>query len=80
MLLKSKHALIVSSIFFYFEYIWYNNVPHPELVKYKKDQNWVVNSGDYLVFPGAETQLKDGATNYIESIQRLFQKLNGERI
>ncbi|KAM3344900.1 putative methyltransferase PMT23 [Capsicum galapagoense] len=55
--------------------IWYNNVPHPKLVEYKKDQNWVVKSGDYLVFPGGGTQFKDGVTNYIESIQKTFPEI-----
>ncbi|WMV31233.1 hypothetical protein MTR67_024618 [Solanum verrucosum] len=56
--------------------IWYNNVPHPKLVEYKKDQNWVVKSGDYLVFPGGGTQFKDGVTNYIESIQKTFPEID----
>ncbi|KAE8661678.1 putative methyltransferase PMT23 [Hibiscus syriacus] len=34
--------------------IWYSNVPHPKLVEYKKDQNWVHKSGDYFVFPGGD--------------------------
>ncbi|KAL6126786.1 hypothetical protein ACLB2K_074831 [Fragaria x ananassa] len=50
--------------------IWYDNVPHPKLVEYKKDQNWVRKSGDYLVFPGGGTQFKDGVTHYIEYIQK----------
>ncbi|KAF5453703.1 hypothetical protein F2P56_028589 [Juglans regia] len=50
--------------------IWYDNVPHPKLVEYKKDQNWVRKSGDYLVFPGGGTQFKEGVTNYIEFIEK----------
>lgn len=50
--------------------IWYNNVPHPKLVEYKKDQNWVTKSGDYLVFPGGGTQFKDGVTRYIQFIEQ----------
>lgn len=38
---------------------------------YKKDQHWVVKSGDYFVFPGGGTQFKDGVNNYIESIQKV---------
>ncbi|XP_050385544.1 probable methyltransferase PMT23 [Argentina anserina] len=52
--------------------IWYDNVPHPKLVEYKKDQNWVRKSGDYLVFPGGGTQFKDGVTHYIEYIQKTW--------
>ncbi|XP_042388534.1 uncharacterized protein LOC121980527 isoform X2 [Zingiber officinale] len=50
-------------------WIWYDNIPHTKLVEYKKDQNWVQSSGDYLVFPGGETQLKDGVSKYIEFIE-----------
>uniref|UniRef100_J3M822 Methyltransferase n=1 Tax=Oryza brachyantha TaxID=4533 RepID=J3M822_ORYBR len=52
--------------------IWYNNVPHPKLVEYKKDQNWVTNSGDYLVFPGGGTQFKAGVTRYIQFIEQIM--------
>lgn len=50
--------------------IWFDNVPHPMLVEYKKDQNWVRKSGDYLVFPGGGTQFKEGVTNYIDFIEK----------
>ncbi|CAN6359760.1 unnamed protein product, partial [Urochloa humidicola] len=50
--------------------IWYNNVPHPKLVEYKKDQNWVTRSGEYLVFPGGGTQFKDGVGRYIQFIEQ----------
>ncbi|KAL6841281.1 hypothetical protein ACP4OV_028799 [Aristida adscensionis] len=52
--------------------IWYNNVPHPKLVEYKKDQNWVKRSGDYLVFPGGGTQFKDGVARYIQFIEQIM--------
>nr|CAB3478730.1 unnamed protein product [Digitaria exilis] len=32
--------------------IWYNNVPHPKLVQYKKDQNWVRKSGSLYLSNG----------------------------
>lgn len=50
--------------------IWFNNVPHPKLVSYKKDQNWVRMKGDKLIFPGGGTQFKRGALDYIESIEK----------
>ncbi|KAK2982490.1 hypothetical protein RJ640_026333 [Escallonia rubra] len=50
--------------------IWFNNVPHPKLVEYKKDQNWVRKDGDYLVFPGGGTQFKDGVNHYIDYIEK----------
>ncbi|XP_057441765.1 probable methyltransferase PMT23 [Lotus japonicus] len=52
--------------------IWYDNVPYPKLVEYKKDQHWVVKSGEYLVFPGGGTQFKDGVDQYIKFIQKTF--------
>ncbi|GMH19165.1 hypothetical protein Nepgr_021006 [Nepenthes gracilis] len=50
--------------------IWFDNVPHPKLVEYKKDQNWVRKSGNYLVFPGGGTQFKEGVTKYITFIEK----------
>lgn len=52
--------------------IWYDNVPHPKLVEYKKEQNWVVKSGDYLVFPGGGTQFKEGVNHYTEYIEKVY--------
>ncbi|CAA0821920.1 Probable methyltransferase PMT22 [Striga hermonthica] len=52
--------------------IWYDNVPHPKLVEYKKDQRWVVKSDDYFVFPGGGTQFKNGVNYYIESIGKML--------
>ncbi|KAM7270436.1 hypothetical protein ACFE04_029650 [Oxalis oulophora] len=50
--------------------IWYDNVPHPKLVQYKKEQNWVRRSDDYFIFPGGGTQFKEGVTHYIEFIEK----------
>ncbi|CAN8287108.1 unnamed protein product [Cochlearia groenlandica] len=50
--------------------IWYDNVPHPKLVEYKKEQNWVKKAGEYLVFPGGGTQFKFGVTHYVEFIEK----------
>jgi len=47
-------------------------VPHPKLVEYKKEQNWVVKSGDYLVFPGGGTQFKEGVNHYAEFIEKVY--------
>ncbi|CAI9091765.1 OLC1v1026875C1 [Oldenlandia corymbosa var. corymbosa] len=52
--------------------IWYDNVPHPKLVEYKKDQHWVVKSGEYLIFPGGGTQFKEGVGHYIEAIEKIL--------
>ncbi|KAI5069484.1 hypothetical protein GOP47_0016133 [Adiantum capillus-veneris] len=50
--------------------VWFSNVPHPGLVSYKKDQNWVKKAGDKLMFPGGGTQFKHGAVHYIEFIEQ----------
>ncbi|KAF3976796.1 hypothetical protein CMV_000051 [Castanea mollissima] len=59
--------------------VWYNNVPHPKLIEYKKDQNWVRKSGDYLVFPGGGTQFKDGVISYVEFIERTLPTIEWGR-
>lgn len=51
--------------------VWFDNVPHSKLVEYKKDQNWVKKSGDYLVFPGGGTQFKDGVMHYVDFIEKV---------
>lgn len=51
--------------------IWYDNVPHSKLIEYKKDQNWVRRSDDYLVFPGGGTQFKEGVNKYIQFIEEV---------
>jgi hypothetical protein len=51
--------------------IWYDNVPHPKLVEYKKEQNWVKKEGEFLVFPGGGTQFKFGVTHYVEFIEKV---------
>ncbi|KAL2936541.1 putative methyltransferase PMT23 [Bienertia sinuspersici] len=55
--------------------IWYDNVPHPKLVDYKKDQHWVVKSGNHFVFPGGGTQFKEGVTNYIQFIEKALPSI-----
>eukprot|EP00249_Psilotum_nudum_P019463 c27264_g1_i2 orf=33-2459(-) len=55
--------------------VWYSNVPHPGLVSYKKDQNWVIKEGSKLVFPGGGTQFKHGALHYIEFIEKTVEAI-----
>ncbi|KAL5734391.1 hypothetical protein ACOSP7_032252 [Xanthoceras sorbifolium] len=59
--------------------IRYDNVPHPKLVEYKKEQNWVRKSGEFFVFPGGGTQFMHGVTSYIEFIQRTFPPIGWGR-
>ncbi|CAN1812082.1 Probable methyltransferase PMT23 [Linum perenne] len=51
--------------------IWYDNVPHPKLVEYKKDQNWIRKEGDHFIFPGGGTQFVYGVANYTNLIQQV---------
>ncbi|MBA0873213.1 hypothetical protein Goshw_029317 [Gossypium schwendimanii] len=61
--------------------IWYSNVPHPKLVEYKKEQNWVRKSDDFFVFPGGGTQFKNGVTAYIDFITETVPAIKwGEHI
>jgi hypothetical protein len=55
--------------------IWYDNVPHPKLVEYKKEQNWVKKEGEFLVFPGGGTQFKFGVTHYVEFIEKALPSI-----
>ncbi|WOH09038.1 hypothetical protein DCAR_0728491 [Daucus carota subsp. sativus] len=55
--------------------VWFDNVPHSKLVEYKKDQNWVKKSGDYLVFPGGGTQFKDGVMHYVDFIEKALPEV-----
>lgn len=63
--------VLLSKFLFLCLQIWYDNVPHPKLVEYKKDQNWVRKSGPFFVFPGGGTQFKDGVIHYINFIQKV---------
>ncbi|GJY07306.1 probable methyltransferase PMT23 [Tanacetum coccineum] len=58
-----------------FVVIWFHNVPHLKLVEYKKEQNWVKTSGDYLLFPGGGTQFKEGVDHYIQYIEKNLPKI-----
>lgn len=69
--LTTKKIMMIWFQFSTFQ-IWFANVPHPKLVEYKKDQNWVQTSGDYLVFPGGGTQFKEGVTSYIQFLEQVL--------
>ncbi|XP_020252758.1 probable methyltransferase PMT23 isoform X2 [Asparagus officinalis] len=59
--------------------IWYDNVPHPKLVEYKKEQNWVRKSGDYFIFPGGGTQFKGGVAKYAQFIEQTLPTIEWGR-
>lgn len=71
MLFIAREMFVIWFTFFFLLQIWFGNVPSTKLVEYKKDQNWVRISGDYLVFPGGGTQFKEGVTNYIDFIEKV---------
>lgn len=58
-------------LFWFLMQIWYRNVPHKELADFKRGQNWVKVTGEYLTFPGGGTQFKHGALHYIDLIQKV---------
>ncbi|CAN1325721.1 Probable methyltransferase PMT23 [Linum perenne] len=59
--------------------IWYDNVPHPKLVEYKKDQNWIRKEGDHFIFPGGGTQFVYGVANYTNLIQQTMPMIHWGR-
>lgn len=52
--------------------IWYYNVPHTQLARYKGHQNWVKVAGEFLTFPGGGTQFMHGALHYIDFIEEVI--------
>lgn len=48
--------------------VWKANIPHTHLAHEKSDQNWMVEKGDKINFPGGGTHFHYGADKYIASI------------
>jgi len=48
--------------------VWKANIPHTHLAHEKSDQNWMVEKGDKIMFPGGGTHFHYGADKYIASI------------
>jgi hypothetical protein len=48
--------------------VWRANIPHTHLAHEKSDQNWMVEKGDKIVFPGGGTHFHYGADKYIASM------------
>lgn len=44
---------------------------HPKLNAFMKKHNWVMESGDYLVFPGNQSEFKGGVLHYLEFIEEV---------
>lgn len=65
-------SLVIMSLAVFILQIWYCNVPHTQLVRYKGRQNWVKVTGEHLIFPGGGTQFRKGAPHYIDFIEEVI--------
>ncbi|XVF36109.1 hypothetical protein REPUB_Repub19eG0030000 [Reevesia pubescens] len=51
--------------------ILYKNVAHPKLAAYTKNHKWLIESGEYLMFPQNQSDFKGGVVHYLESIEEM---------
>jgi len=58
----------LSSVGFY-DQIWFNNTPHNKISELKSDQGWMMQEGEYFVFPGGGTMFPDGAEGYVQKLE-----------
>ncbi|KAL5725185.1 hypothetical protein ACHQM5_008356 [Ranunculus cassubicifolius] len=62
--------------------VWKENIPHTHLAHEKSDQNWMVEEGEKINFPGGGTHFHYGADKYIASLANMLNfpnnKLNNE--
>jgi len=49
--------------------IWFNNTPHNKIAELKSDQGWMVQEGDYFVFPGGGTMFPEGGEGYLQKLE-----------
>jgi SAM-dependent methyltransferase len=56
--------------------VWKANIPHTHLAHEKSDQNWMVDAGEKIVFPGGGTHFHYGADKYIASIANMLNFTN----
>nr|XP_011462272.1 PREDICTED: probable methyltransferase PMT3 [Fragaria vesca subsp. vesca]XP_011462273.1 PREDICTED: probable methyltransferase PMT3 [Fragaria vesca subsp. vesca] len=56
--------------------VWKANIPHTHLAHEKSDQNWMVEKGDKISFPGGGTHFHYGADKYIASIANMLNFTN----
>ena len=52
--------------------VWKANIPHTHLAKEKSDQNWMIDAGEKIKFPGGGTHFHHGADKYISSIANML--------
>jgi hypothetical protein len=48
--------------------VWKANIPHTHLAHEKSDQNWMIDAGEKIKFPGGGTHFHHGADKYIANI------------
>lgn len=48
--------------------IWFNNTPHNKIAELKSDQGWMIQEGEYFVFPGGGTMFPEGGEGYVEKL------------
>ncbi|KAL6317943.1 hypothetical protein AAG906_030989 [Vitis piasezkii] len=51
--------------------VLYKNVAHPKLAAFIKTHSWVVESGEYLMFPQNQSEFKGGVFHYLESLEEM---------
>ncbi|XP_022768976.1 probable methyltransferase PMT28 [Durio zibethinus] len=51
--------------------ILYKNVAHPKLAAYMKNHNWLIESGEHLMFPQNQSEFQGGVVHYLESIEEM---------
>ncbi|KAJ3682347.1 hypothetical protein LUZ60_014920 [Juncus effusus] len=56
--------------------VWKANIPHTHLAHEKSDQNWMIDAGEKIVFPGGGTHFHYGADKYIASIAKMLNFSN----
>ncbi|KAK9164141.1 hypothetical protein Syun_005043 [Stephania yunnanensis] len=49
----------------------YGNIEHPKLASYIKKRNWLVQSGEYLIFPQNQSEFKGGVSHYIDFVEEM---------
>lgn len=59
------------------DFVWFSNVPFPQLTVYKKSQNWIRLEGDRLVFPGGGTSFRQGVKGYVEEMKKVLPLTSG---
>ncbi|XP_072963001.1 probable methyltransferase PMT3 [Typha angustifolia] len=56
--------------------VWKPNIPHTHLAHEKSDQNWMIDAGEKIKFPGGGTHFHYGADKYISLIANMLNFTN----